>query len=550
MKSKKLCLIIAAVMLAGTFATGCKSNEPAPVSSNAGTDSGDSGKLEPYTFTHYYNYDWWGIKPWAQDAVSQELQKKFNVTINFQKPDSDPAAKLNVMISSGDLPDSIMMDRGVDNVKLATMGLLQPLEPLMEKNPAMKENLHPNTLKLLQIEGKVYGIPNWPRTKPTGGNDTWITEDKVYKTVGSPKLDTFEDLYNYAKKVKEANLKNSKGQSVYPVLFESSTDGSYVADAFYRSFGGYLNGWYSVVDGKYVLAFRDPKFKQASMEINKWWREGLLSETQFTDTGDQIVEKLSNGRVGLMHYDASKDDTNHFRRTLMQSDPSDGYTITPFPYPPANGLSKDKIYGDIQGTVGWNVTCITKNAKNPQRIYDVISYLLTKDAAVLQMYGPKGQMWDELDANGLPKLKKPESSFTTDEINKLGLWFWMEPGQSDHVDSIKFAVNAAQPKENRSWVISNQSDILTPTLLLSDEFVGIAETIDSKDDNGIKRTLVEDYVKANYPKMLMAKTEAEAAAIYDDINAFADKNGMPKIEEIYNNKYQQNVKDFGTVFKK
>jgi putative aldouronate transport system substrate-binding protein len=561
-KVRILTLMVTALLSVSILATGCKSTPketPATSETPAGeeTPAGSKedpkeGPQEPYTFTHYFNYDWWDVKPWAADETSKYWAEKFNLTIDFQKPDSDPAAKLNIMISSGDLPDSIMMDRGVDNIKMAELGLLQPLEPLMEKNPAVKDNLLPTTIELLKIKGNLYGIPNWPRTAATGGNDVWMYNQRIYDAAGKPKLDTFEDIYAAAKKIKADVPKNKEGLPVIPVAFNDAADGNRLAAAFYRSYGGVLNGWYSVQNGKYNLALRDSVFKEATMEINKWWREGLLSETQFTDTGDQILEKITTGRTGILYYDHSQDETNKYRKILKESFPDDSYEIAnpAVPFPPAKGLPKEKIYGDLTSTVGWNVTVITKNAKNPQRIYDFWSYLLTEEAAKEQMYGPKGQLWDELDADGLPKLKKAESELTTDEINKLGLWFWMIPGHSDHVDNMKFAVNEKLPAEKRNWVISTQANILTPTKVLTDEFVGIGDVIDSKSNEGINRTLVEDYIKAEYPKLLMASSAEEAEKIYNNILKFADDNGMAAIEAAYDKKYQENVKVVGTAFKK
>jgi putative aldouronate transport system substrate-binding protein len=540
-KARKLFLFVSLIVVFAMIATSCK-KEPTvtPV-------DGDNGKLEHYTFTHYFNYDWWGLKPWAEDEVSKYLKEKFNVTVEFQKPDSDPQAKLNIMISSGDLPDSIMMDRGTDNIKLAQLGLLQPLEPFMEKNPNLANNVLKETRELLKIDGKLYAIPNWSRAAASGGNNAWVYNDRLYKAAGSPKLEAFEDLYNYAKKIKTEIPKNKEGLPTIPVIFDSTADGHFVGAAFYRSFGGVANGWYTAINGNYQLIFRDPVFKEATMEVNKWWREGLMAETQFTDTGDQILEKIVAGRTALMYYDQSRDESNKFRRILKETFPDDSYEmVQPFPYPPAKGLPKEKIYADFQSTIGWNVTCITKNAKNPQRIFDLWTYLLTKEGSMVMMYGPKGHNWDALDSDGLPILKKAESELTTEEINKLGAWFWAIPGQSDNVDKTKFAVNGKLPKERQNWVINNQANIITPLMWLSDEFIGIGETIDSKSDEGIKRTLIEDYIRAQYPKVLMAKTAAEAEKLYDDIIDFANKNGMTKIEEIYNKKYQENVKLVGT----
>jgi putative aldouronate transport system substrate-binding protein len=522
-KTRLISLLLAIFMLAsllascGTTAPAASSSAPAASSAAASTSASTDASapataaLEPYTFTHYFNYDWWGLKPWGVDGVSKYLQEKFNITVEFQKPDADPAAKLNVMISAGDLPDSMMMDRGVDLRKLAELGLLVDMEPLMNVNPNLRDNVAELTREQLKIDGKLYSIPNWSRIGPTGGNDAWVYNQRLYEAAGSPALNTFEDLYNYAKKIKTDVPKNNEGLTTYPMMFDFANDAHPLARSFFRSFGGVLNGWYTVLNGNYTLAFRDPVFKAATMEGNKWWREGLLSETQFTDTGDQILEKIVAGRTALMYYDQSKNESNKFRTILKESFPDDSYEmVSPYPYPPANGLTKDQIYADYKESLGWNVTVITTSAKEPQRIYDLWSYLLTQEACIIQMYGPQGMNWDTLNEQGLPILKKAESELKPEEVDALGAWFWMIPGQSDHVDMTKFAVNGMQPPEKQNWVINNQANVLTPIMFMTDEFIGIADSVDPKSDEGIARALCEDFIKAEYPKVIMAGTAEEA----------------------------------------
>ena len=53
---------------------------------------------------------------------------------------------------------------------------------------------------------------------------------------------------------------------------------------------------------------------------NQWFREGLFPETIYTDSNDQYVEKLSNGRGAVLYYDFSQDDINHFRTLLQEKD--------------------------------------------------------------------------------------------------------------------------------------------------------------------------------------------------------------------------------------
>ncbi len=558
MSKKSIISLILAGLMAASMLSGCTGGNSSTASSSTtesskeGTESSSEatagGKKDdvstPYTFKHYFNYDWWTIKEWKKDEASKFLAEKFNVNIEFSKPDADPAAKLNLMISSGDLPDAIMMDRSTDLIKLARTGQLVPLDELKYEGNDYDANILTTTQELLKTEGTLYSIPNWARKGPTGGNDGWIYDKALYEKAGSPKLDTFEAIYDYVTKLKNEVKKTDKGADVIPFMTGETADGFKLIRGFYRSFGGanLAYNWFTRYEGKLQFAFRDPVYKQATMELNKWYREGLFSETLFTDTPEQTLEKLTSGRIGMLWYDFSQDSVNRFRQILKEdSKGADDYIVLTDPvYPPQKDAKK--VYADEKPTPGWNVTVITKKATNPQRIFDLYSYFLTKEGSINMMYGPQGQLWDELDAEGNPVLKTPESELSSDERTRLGLWNWAMPGHSDNVDMTKFAVNAAQPKEKQDWTISLQSDVFTPIMFVTDEYVNLDQTIDPQDDIGIKRQLILDTIKADFPKVMMAKSADEASAAYDKLVKFCDDNGMADIEAKYDELYQANVK--------
>lgn len=503
-----------------------------------GTETG----LEPYSYNLYFNYDWWSIKPWAADETSQFLKEKFNVDVEFTKPDADPEARLNIMISSGDLPDAIMMDRDQSLLQLARNGLLQSLDPLRANNSDYDDNVLKATSDMLRIDGELYTIPQWARKAPTGGNLSWMYNKKMYEQAGSPDMSTFEGLYAYAKAVKDTIPQTEDGLSVIPFATATSKDGAEIMHGFYRSFGGPPpNDWYVPVNQELKVVFRDPIYRDAIMEANKWFREGLIPETIFSDSGEQGDEKIIAGRTALLYYDFSKDSWNFFRQLLQEADPDNDYVIVTDPiYPPAQGLPADRIYADAQSSAGGSGVHITIKAEQPQRIFDLHSYLMTKEGAITMMYGPKGTLWEETDQNGNPILLKAESEITPAESDRLGLWFWIIPGHADNVDSTKFAINAALPPEKQSWVTTNQANIFTPEMFVTDEFFGLRDVIDAREDLGIQRTLCEDQIKAMVPRIIMADSTERAAALYDELVQFLDANGMPEIERVYNEKYQEN----------
>ena len=113
-----------------------------------------------------------------------------------------------------------------------------------------------------------------------------------------------------------------------------------------------------------------------------------------------------------------------------------------------------------------------------------------------------------------------------------------------------FDVNNALPVEKQNWVSSIQSNILTPIMWLTDEFVGIGNRIDPQGNEGINRILVEDFIKATYPNVIMAGTQAEAETLFQSIIDFANDNGHQAVEDLMDADYQANVAKVGSGLRK
>ena len=507
------------------------------------TTDKDTAELEPYTFSLYYSYDWWDMKPWGEDEASKFFSEKFNVNIEMSKPDADADAKLNIMISANELPDVIQMDRGPNHRRMAELDLLVDLAPLQAVNSDYDDNILPATQEQLKINGVLYSIPHWARKGPTGGNDSWMYNARLYEEAGSPELKTFEDLYDYAKYIKDNIPETQEGLLTIPFATQNNNDAhDKVVFAFYRSMGGpnKTDLYTARIDGKIQSVFRDPTYRKAALEANRWFRDGLISETQFSDTNDQMLEKFTNARTGLLYYDFSQDSINRFRQITMETYPGDSYELLTDPvYPPADGVSK--IYADNKETVGWNILSITKQAENPQRIFDLLSYMLTKEGSIIMMYGPQGEWWDEMDSEGNPILKTPESELSTAEKDRIGSWFWGFCSHSDNVDLTKFAVNAMSPKDKQDFTITAQADVFTPIMFVTDEYAGINTLLDPLSEIGINRKTIDDQIKAELPKIIMASSEEAANKLFDELLAFMEANGLEEIEAAYDARHQELV---------
>lgn len=542
--------------------TSSKTESSAAESTSGGDDSsattGSSGPddtTEHYEFDAYYSYQG-SVKPWGEDAASKYMNEKFNITLNYSCPEADADSKLNLMISSDDLPDVIILDRNANWLKLINLGKLVDINTLKYEGCSFDEDILESTQKLLSVNGGLYGIPNWARKGATGGNMSWMVNHDVYEQLGSPELKTLEDLHQFMLDAKDKGVKTSDDQSIFPWLPRQDDNGFYTVSAIYRSYGNpnLIDTYWSQADNDVKLAVYDDNYIAALKIANQWYKEGLFPETTYTDSNDQFVEKLANGRAAITYYDFSQDDTNHFRTLLQEKDGNTydllGWELKDSPiYPAADGV--DYVYGEEGGTVGWNVNCITTKAENPQRIFDLYTWMLTKDGSINMMYGPEGGLWEGKDEEGNPILKKPEEELTSDEKNAAGCWFWSQPAHSDNVDLTKYAVNEQQPEGSRSWVISIQNHVFTPEdsihpaipgqKFLTDENTGLSLEIDPTDDLGMARQAITDECKMRIPQIIMASDDATFDKLVQDLKDFAESNQVHDIEKIYTDKRAANI---------
>lgn len=542
--------------------TSSKTESSAAESTSGGDDSsattGSSGPddtTEHYEFDAYYSYQG-SVKPWGEDAASKYMNDKFNITVNYSCPEADADSKLNLMISSDDLPDVIILDRNANWLKLISLGKLVDINTLKYEGCSFDEDILESTQKLLSVNGGLYGIPNWARKGATGGNMSWMVNHDVYEQLGSPELKTLEDLHQFMLDAKDKGVKTSDDQSIFPWLPRNDDNGFYTVSAIYRSYGNpnLVDTYWSQADNDIKLAVYDDNYIAALKLANQWYKEGLFPETTYTDSTDQYTEKLSNGRAAVLYYDFSQDDTTHFRTLLQEKDGNTydllGWELKDSPiYPAADGV--DYVYGEEGGTVGWNVNCITTKAENPQRIFDLYTWMLTKDGSINMMYGPEGGLWEGKDDEGNPILKKPEEELTSDEKNAAGCWFWSQPAHSDNVDLTKYAVNEQQPEASRSWVISIQDHVFTPEdsihpaipgqKFLTDENTGLSLEIDPTDDLGMARQSITDECKMRIPQIIMASDDATFDKLVQDLKDFAESNQVHDIEKIYTDKRASNI---------
>lgn len=550
-KSKLLVPVVSALMAVSLMA-GCSSNGGnSGNSGNSGSGETANGNAEANNgnkpasvfelgkeqldFTLYGHYDWYTMPEWGGDITSTWIRDTKKVNVKPIHSGGAAPQKLNTMIATGDLPDAIWLERG-DVEKLRSADLLVPFDDYLDKYPNLKKWLGEEGINMLRSEdGKLYQFPNW-YTKQPNGNAGYVVNKKIYAELGSPKLETTDDLYNYLKLVKE------KYPNVVPYEPHLAKDGQGI-DVLYSAFkenDQKYPGMRAVPNGDQLTSiFLDPEYREAMQYTSKLFREKLITQDALTQTIDQITEKVMTGRVAVLASASPTEIAMQAHAELVKNDPEAGYfMIWPIH---KEGLDKNKIFPGTYGMLGWNVTVITKAAKNPEAIFAFYDWLTGPEGQSALMWGPPGIYWDGVEADGeTPKFTEKYTS-EAGQMAKLQAITtnlnWV--GNTVFIDTTKAEFESKLPVEQQNWATRYQREITWKTQSNATEFINIDPQPETEE--GIIRQRIEDLYVEMRAKALFAKSDEEVLAILDQAQKDAVEAGYDKLLAFKTKKWQENI---------
>ncbi|MCD9024987.1 extracellular solute-binding protein [Cohnella silvisoli] len=528
--------------------TGCAKNNDSSSASGSpevkATSSGDQPESasyvlgeQPLEFSFYGHYDWYTMPPWGEDLATKWIKENKKVNVLPISSGGNAKQKLNTMIVGNELPDVIWMERGAEVEKLRSEGLLVPFDEYLDKYPNLKKWAGESTLNMLRSpDGKLYQFPNWYTSQPNG-NAGYLVNKKIYEELGSPSLETTDDLYAYLQQV--------KGKYPDVVPFEAG-QGAEAVDILSSAFAENRPYLYSsqqmmaIPSGNELTSvFSDPVFRESLQFANKLYREKLISQDAFTQKMEQVEQKIVTGKIAVYAASSPTEFGSKGNAALKAKDPSAGYIMV-WPIHKA-GLDKNKIFPGDYKQLGWNVSVITKSAKNPEAIFAFLDWFTGPEGQRTIMWGPEGLYWKGTDADGAPLFTE---KFTTDTqgrdelMNAIVNFQWN--GNTVYVDRSKSKFEATLPPEKRSWETYWQTEITWKTQFNTTEFVNLAPAGDS-EEGIISQSVTEIYEKARAKAVIGAKSEEDVLAVLDQAEKDAQKAGYAQLLKYKTEKWQENV---------
>ncbi|MCH1624127.1 extracellular solute-binding protein [Ferdinandcohnia quinoae] len=493
---------------------------------------------EPLEITMFGNYDWYTMPKWGDDIATAAIKEKTKVNVTAIDSGGDAKAKLSTMIAGNDLPDFIWTEKGADVEKLRQAGKLVPLDQYMDKYTNLRDWLTEDALNMLRSEdGKLYQFPNWYNSKPFG-NAGWLVNKGIYEDLGSPELKTPEDLYAYLKLVKE------KYPNVIPfetdvdyggieVIYSAFAEGRTPKDIKYRS----------VAQGDELTSLFDNENYIESLKFSsKLFREGLMSSDALTQDRDMVTEKVTSGRIAVYASASPTDLGKDGHAYLKSKNPDDGYIfIEPIA---KEGLDRNKIHPGAYEMLGWNVSVITTDAEDPEKVFAFLDWLTGPEGNTMMIFGPEGKYWEGFDSEGFPNFtdayvtdKEGLAKVETDTIN----FQWH--GNSNFLDSAKAKFELTLDEDQMSWTTYWQQKLLWNTQLDTTEYYGIVPMPDTPEGEADQQ--IKEISLATIANAVNAKSDEEVEQILAQASKDAEAAGYSDVLKWQTEKWQANLKKLG-----
>jgi putative aldouronate transport system substrate-binding protein len=399
---------VLAAVLAGTVTiAGCSkdngTNIASPSPSGGSTSASVSPKAEePYELKWLKAQDI--SKPYdpSKDVVKQAIEKKLNIKIIPEMVDTQQyKTKLNLKMSSGDIPDVVRIDFADDFQKYAKQGAFADLTNLINEKdtPNILKEVPKGIFEQAKVNGKIYGIPY--QGGPGAGYRWNLVMRKDYlEGMGAKVPKTLDEYYNLLKKVK------AEKPDVIPLGGYTAQIGQqkFANNSFDNIFGafGVTPGFFTEKDGKFSNYDIDPKMREALQYLQKMYAEGLIDKEFATIKEEQLRAKLYSGKLfSWMGWWSTPNDydtqveTNELKKSGKLA--ADGKLPNQVELPFKYLTLTDSLVGPDgkavapQGAPFSQMNAISAKTKDPKKVLAIIENSLALENQMLTVWGIDGE---------------------------------------------------------------------------------------------------------------------------------------------------------------
>ena len=478
----------------------------------------------PVTLDMFINYSWFALD-W-EDSCAKMITEKTGVGINIIKPVTDDNQRLNILISSGDLPDMIAISKGEPEVKvMIDADMILSLDDLIDEYaPKFRGILRDEVLRNYKHDdGKTYMFVDFIEGEDfknaaleTGnlvGANQPMWHIKYMDEIGNPDISSPEKFIAALEQLKELypdRIGFYPGDGALDKTNESPQLGA--LGVYFGVYSYYENG------DAIEWGVRDSNFVDLMKFLNELQIKGLLTKDPFIDPVEVQEQKIH--------------DENIMSYTWTASDVEGETYVAPF-----------DTYRQIRHGTGWNACLITKDTEHPDRCIKFLEYLYSEEGTADSIWGIEGDTysgdtvegphWHMVD--GKPEAlagyydEKLADWGTVSSQNGLGeYWF--------ACDSLLWNIHLWGGADDR---MKELNEAFGPRVEYRPEFADLNP--DKSSDEGIIRQKAIDLMIEYVAEIVFSNDQASAMAMYDEFISKLDALGLPQLEAYWTQVYQAKV---------
>jgi len=403
MKKPFLALFMTMIILCCFAMSGCGK------SSGGNNNPGDAAAA-PVPITYFQNLR--GLDP-NTDRIIKEIEKICNVKFDFiDVPDEQYDDRLNLMVSTGEHIDLIRSGIRPFVDQWAKDGFIISFDDYVKdgKNPYVKAVIDNDMYNYLMVDGKHYykPMPSWT------GNRGYIINQDWLDNVGLKVPTTIDELYEVSVAFAFGDPDNNGVPDDTFGFFVAEPYGSntfgYIARAYINT-GAWGGTWCEMPDGSIDQFAVTDYARDAFRFINKCYNEGLFNKSFVTevDFAGKVDDLMIAEKIGWTDMSGSTILDMYTRYEAVGKDMNLSYM------PPLKNYYTGK-QGVLPGGSGWyQAHYMPKTCKNPEKVVELLDWLLTDEGKTLTNFGIQGVHWDDFyTANGMRYYNVNQDEMTKD----------------------------------------------------------------------------------------------------------------------------------------
>lgn len=310
MKRHAQAMLALAVVL-GVTAAGCGKSDTKPQADGKGASAApaETEKKIKLNFFNSIGYRLTSPMPSREnDPIRQMIEKDNNIELETTLGGENWKDKLNLLISSSQIPDILTFPDRASAIKYYDQGLVAELDDALKEVPELTKAFDPSRLEPMMYKGHMIGIPG---SEAVGGVNGWWINTTWLKKLNLQVPTNPQELMNVMKAFTFNDPDGNGKNDTYGFISMLPKDGSIGysisgAQGFQQIFWmfGVQPNFVDVKDGKVVVYNTDSKTKEALQFINEMIQAKVVDPDWVTiDDGLKRDNKMYQGKVGIMIVD-------------------------------------------------------------------------------------------------------------------------------------------------------------------------------------------------------------------------------------------------------